>query len=283
MKFTKMHGTGNDFVVVDARGAELEWEKLAVTACDRHFGIGADGLVLVLPSDSADLRMRMYNPDGSESEQCGNGLRCFVKYALDRDIVPAPEGSLSVETLAGVLPAQATVADGRVTSVRVSMGRPRFEPQQIPVAVEAEPPLKDIPVELDAQTLSVTCLSMGNPHAVLLSQQPVEEFPLETVGPKVERHPLFPNRVNFEVAYVRARDRIDVRVWERGAGITLACGSGAAAVMVAARLHDLVDERAEMRLPGGVLTLDWDGEGAVFLTGPAVEVFEGEWPLELER
>ena len=149
MKFTKMHGIGNDFVVVDARDTDRDWQKLAVPLCDRHFGIGADGLILVLPSDKADLRMRMYNPDGSESEQCGNGLRCFVKYALDRDIVSAPEGGLSIETLAGVLPAQATAVNGRVTSVRVGMRRPRFEPQQIPVAVEAEPPLKDVSIELE--------------------------------------------------------------------------------------------------------------------------------------
>lgn len=283
MKFTKMHGIGNDFVVVDARDTDRDWQKLAVPLCDRHFGIGADGLILVLPSEKADLRMRMYNPDGSESEQCGNGLRCFVKYALDRDIVSAPEGGLSIETLAGVLPAQATAVNGRVTSVRVGMGRPHFEPQQIPVAVEAEPPLKDVSIELEDRTLSVTCLSMGNPHAVLLSDDPVDDFPLEAVGPEVEHHSLFPNRVNFEVARVRARDRIDVRVWERGAGPTLACGSGAAAVMVAARLHNLVDDRTEVQLPGGVLTLEWDGAADVFLTGPAVEVFEGEWPLEIKR
>ena len=283
MKFTKMHGIGNDFVVVDARDTDRDWQKLAVPLCDRHFGIGADGLILVLPSEKADLRMRMYNPDGSESEQCGNGLRCFVKYALDRHIVSAPEGGLSIETLAGVLPAQATAVNGRVTSVRVGMGRPRFEPQQIPVAVKAEPPLKDVSIELEDRTLSVTCLSMGNPHAVLLSDDPVDDFPLEAVGPEVEHHSLFPNRVNFEVARVRARDRIDVRVWERGAGPTLACGSGAAAVMVAARLHNLVDDRTEVQLPGGVLTLEWDGVADVFLTGPAVEVFEGEWPLEIKR
>ena len=278
MKFTKLHGAGNDFVLVDALSLDRDWAKLAVAVCDRHFGVGADGLLLVLPSDSADLRMRMYNPDGSEAEQCGNGVRCFVKYAIERSLVSLQEGAMTVQTAAGVLTTQATVTEGRVDSVRVAMGRPRFAPQEIPVAVEAEPPLTDLSLEVDGQTLAVTCLSMGNPHAVLSWTQPVDAYPLEMIGPKVERHPLFPNRVNFEVARVLSRDRIEARVWERGAGATLACGSGAAAVMVAARLQDLVDERAEVRLPGGTLTLEWDGKGEVYLTGPAVEVFAGEWP-----
>ena len=278
MKFTKLHGAGNDFVLVDALSLDRDWAKLAVAVCDRHFGVGADGLLLVLPSDSADLRMRMYNPDGSEAEQCGNGVRCFVKYAIERSLVSLQEGAMTVQTAAGVLTTQATVTEGRVDSVRVAMGRPRFAPQEIPVAVEAEPPLTDLSLEVDGQTLAVTCLSMGNPHAVLSWTQPVDAYPLEMIGPKVERHPLFPNRVNFEVARVLSRDRIEARVWERGAGATLACGSGAAAVMVAARLQDLVDDRAEVRLPGGTLTLEWDGKGEVYLTGPAVEVFEGEWP-----
>ncbi len=278
MKFTKMQGTGNDFVVVDARDLGRDWSKLTVAICDRHFGVGGDGLLLVRPSDDADLRMRMFNPDGSEAEMCGNGIRCFVKYAVDRGLTQLRNGIMTVETLAGVLTAHAMMAQGRVESVRVAMGRPRFAPQEIPVAIEAEPPIKNLSLEVDGQTLAVTCLSMGNPHAVLLWPSSVDDYPLAAVGPKVEHHPLFPNRVNFEVARVLGRDRIEARVWERGAGPTLACGSGAAAVMVAARLHDLVDEWVDLRLPGGTLTLEWDGEGEVYLTGPAVEVFEGEWP-----
>lgn len=278
MKFTKMHGTGNDFAVVDARSVERDWPKLAVALCDRHFGVGADGLLLVLPSDAADLRMRIYNPDGSEAEMCGNGIRCFVKYAVERVLAAPRDGAVTLETLAGVLTAEAQSTDGQVESVRVAMGRPRFAPQEIPVAVEAAAPLTDLALEVDGETFAVTCLSMGNPHAVHFRSQPVPEFPLERIGPKVERHPLFPRRVNFEVARVLDREHIEARVWERGAGATLACGSGAAAVMVAARLHELVDERAEVRLPGGPLALEWDGEGDVSLTGPAVEVFEGEWP-----
>ena len=278
MKFTKMHGIGNDFVLVDARDLTQRWPELAKEVCDRHFGAGADGLILVLTSDDADLGMRMFNPDGSESDMCGNGLRCFIKYAVDRKLVDLSDEIITVETGAGILSGQPLRRDGHLDTVRVQMGRPRFAPNEVPVAIEAEPPLKDIPLEIDGETIAVTCLSMGNPHAVHFIDGPVDAYPLETVGPKVEHHPLFPHRVNFEVARVVARDHIEARVWERGAGPTLACGSGAAAVMVAARLHDLADQWVELRLPGGTLALEWDGEGEVFITGPAVEVYEGEWP-----
>ena len=278
MRFTKLHGAGNDFIVIDARDLARDWPKIAVAICDRHVGVGADGLLLVHPSDGADLRMGLFNADGSEAEMSGNGIRCFVKHAVDRGLAQLRDGAMTVETPAGVITAQAKLTEGRVKSVRVAMGRPRFAPQEIPVAIEAEPPLQDVSLEVEGQSLSVTCLSMGNPHAVSFSERPVDEYPLATVGPKVERHPLFPNRVNFEVARVLGRDQIEVRTWERGVGETLACGTGASAVMVAARLHGLVDDQVEMRLPGGTLALAWDGEGEVYLAGPAIEVFEGEWP-----
>jgi diaminopimelate epimerase len=185
---------------------------------------------------------------------------------------------LAVETLAGWLTTEVSLASGRVESVRVGMGRPRFASQEIPVAVEAEPPLKDARIDVDGQRFTVTCLSMGNPHAVHFIDGPVAEFPLLDLGPKVEHHPLFPSRVNFEVARVLGRDRIEARTWERGVGETLACGTGACAIVVAARLHGLVDERVELRERGGPLIVEWDGSGEVYLTGPAVEVFEGEWP-----
>lgn len=278
MRFTKLHGTGNDFVLVDARELERDWPSLAERICDRHFGIGADGLILVLASDVADLRMRMFNPDGTEAEMCGNGLRCFVKFAVEGGIATPKRGALRVETLAGVLPAEAFGSGGRVETVRAGMGRPRFAAQEIPVAAEAEPPIRELPLSVEGRQFAVTCLSMGNPHAVYLSDEPVAAFPLETIGPALQRHDLFPSRVNFEVARVLSRDSIEARVWERGAGATLACGSGAAAVMVAAHLAGAVDDRTEIRLPGGSLTLEWDGQGDVFLTGPAVQVFAGEWP-----
>ncbi len=278
MQFTKLQGAGNDFIVVDGRSVERNWAALAVAICDRHFGVGADGLLVLGPSEAADLRMGLFNSDGSEAEMSGNGIRCFVKYAADRGLTQLRDGTMTVETLAGVMTAEASLEDGRVESVRVGMGRPRFAPQEIPVDTEREPPLQDLPLEVDGRKLRVTCLSMGNPHAVHFLKSPVSDYPLATMGPKVERHPLFPNRVNFEIARVLARDRIEARVWERGVGETLACGSGSSAVIVAARLQCLIDDRVKVSLPGGSLTLEWEGQGDVHLTGPAVEVFEGEWP-----
>jgi diaminopimelate epimerase len=278
MRFTKLHGTGNDFIVVDARAIERDWAKLAIAICERHVGAGADGILLVKPSSAAALRMVLYNADGSEAEMSGNGMRCFVKYAVDRGLAQPQDGALAIETLAGVLTTRVTLRDGRVESVRVGMGRPHFAPQEIPVAIEAEPPIQDYPLQINGETIAVTCVSMGNPHAVHLINSPVDTYPLLQLGPMVEHHPLFPRRVNFGVARVLARDRMEARVWERGAGETLACGTGVSAAMVAARLKGLVDDRVTIAQPGGALQLEWDGAGEVFLTGPAVEVYEGEWP-----
>jgi diaminopimelate epimerase len=277
MHFVKMHGAGNDFVLLEAQGDEQDWPRLAQAMCDRHFGVGADGLILVLPSSRADVRMRIFNPDGSEAEMCGNGLRCIVKYAVEGGLARPRAGRIDVETPAGVLAAE-TFGDGRtVERVRASMGVPRFAPADIPVLAEAEPPIVDLPLEVAGHVLRLTCLSMGNPHAVHFLDGPVAAFPLEEVGPLVERHPLFPQRVNFEVAQVLASDRMELRVWERGAGATLACGSGASAAMVAAHVQGLVGERVDITLPGGTLVIEWDGRGEVYLSGPAERVFAGEW------
>ncbi len=278
MKFAKMQGTGNDFLLIEAAGEERDWVALARAMCDRHFGVGADGLMLVLPSQRAGVRMRLFNADGSEAEVSGNGVRCLVKYAVERGLATAKSGRVTVEAASGLLSAEVIAAGGRVTGVRLSMGAPRFAPAEVPVLAEAEPPLLDFPLEVEGQRLRVTCLSMGNPHAVLFYAQPIERYPLEQVGPQVEHHPAFPQRVNFGVARVMGRDRMDLRVWERGVGETLACGSGSCAAMVAARLHHLVEERVDIRQPGGTLTVEWDGRGEVYLTGPAEFVFEGEWP-----
>jgi len=277
MRFVKMHGTGNDFVLLRVQGDEQDWSRLAQAMCDRHFGVGADGLILVLPSSRADVGMRMFNPDGSEAEMCGNGLRCVVKYAVDEGLARPRDGQLSVETATGVLSAQVFGEKGAVERVRVSMGVPRFAPREIPVLVEAEPPLKDLPLDIEGQRLALTCISMGNPHAVHFVDRPVREFPLENVGPKVEYHRLFPQRVNFDVARVLDRERMEARVWERGAGPTLACGSGACAAVVAAHVHGLVGERVDITLPGGTLVVEWDGVGECYLAGPAERVFAGEW------
>jgi diaminopimelate epimerase len=278
MRFVKLHGAGNDFLVVDAREVERDWTKLSEAICHRNLGVGADGVLLVKSSNVAALRMVLYNADGSEAEMSGNGLRCFVKYAVDRGLAQPKDGKLSIETGAGVLTTDVTSEGGRVMSVRVGMGRPRFAPQEIPVAIEAEPPIRDYPLQVDGRTIPVTCVSMGNPHADTFIDTPVDEYPLLELGPKVEHHALFPRRVNFGVARVLARDRIEARVWERGCGETLACGTGVSAVFVAAQLAGLVGDRAVVTQPGGDLVVQWDGAGEVLLSGPAVEVFEGEWP-----
>ena len=282
--FWKMHGAGNDFVVTAgddlahlARSDEA-WSTLAERVCDRHFGVGADGLIAVLPSEVADRRMRMFNPDGSESEMCGNGIRCLVKFVLDQDEGLRARGTLSVDTLAGVLNAVATPGeDGTVERVRVSMGEPDFAPEDLGALVEQAPPVLGLPLEAAGAEQAVTLVSMGNPHAVTFIDSPVDAFELERIGPAMEHHPVFANRTNFEVVRVRGRDAIEMRVWERGAGETLACGSGACAAAVASRLHGFVDDRVDVHLPGGTLGIGWDGTGEVSLEGPATLVFTSTW------
>ncbi len=277
MRFVKMQGTGNDFLLVETEGEGRDWGALAREMCDRHYGVGADGLMLVLPSREADVRMRLFNADGSEAEVSGNGVRCLVKYAVERGLARPRDGRLRVEAAAGVLEAEVFGDERCVERVRLSMGAPRFAPREVPVLTEMEPPILDMPLEMGGRTLAVTCLSMGNPHAVLFLDGPVEEYPLEDVGPEVERHSAFPARVNFGVARVLARDRMELRVWERGVGETLACGSGSSAAMVAAHVRGLAGDKIDIKQLGGPLTVEWDGSGEVYLSGPAEFVFEGEW------
>jgi len=278
MDFAKLHGTGNDFVLVDARALDRDWSVLARAICDRHFGVGADGLILAAPSQQAAVRMRIFNADGSEAEMSGNGMRCLVKFAADGGIVAPQDDEFDVETGAGVMRVRITTERGFVTSVRESMGPPRLDPREIPVAIDAPPPIKEFELQVDGRTLAVTPVSMGNPHAVYFQGAPVVDYPLHAVGPLMEHHALFPNRTNFEVVRVLSRHAAEMRVWERGVGETLSCGSGASAVMVAARLLDLVDDSMELTVLGGVLQLEWPGEGDVILTGPVAEVFRGTWP-----
>jgi diaminopimelate epimerase len=296
MKFSKLQATGNDFILIDARTREEEWSKLARAMCDRHFGVGADGLILVQDSTSADLKMRIFNSDGSEAEVSGNGLRCFAKYAIEKGL-NAPISSessrvesrynrdnrpLTIETLAGVRKVKAYTSRNKVNRVEVNMGLPQFQPDQIPVKVKvdipiASGPILDYPLLIDEKKLILSLLSMGNPHAVSFSSRPVSDFPLAEIGPKVERHPMFPQRTNFEVARVLSKEKIEARVWERGVGETLACGSGACAIAVAAQLSDHVETQVDIMLKGGTLTISWDRVGEVLLTGPVEEVFTGEW------
>ena len=280
MDFMKMHGAGNDFVVLDGRSAEQEWGPLSIAMCDRHYGVGADGILIVVPSKTADFRMRMFNPDGSESEMCGNGIRCFTKYLVDADLAAGRE-LLTIETLAGVHEVSAKGGKNGVQTVRVDMGRPRYRPAEVPVAGEGPGPLIDLPLVIDGQTILVTCLSMGNPHAVAFVDQPVKDWPLERLGPLVENHPFFPRRVNFEIVNIVDRGHVNARVWERGAGLTLACGSGACAIAVAAWMHGRVGGNVDVTLPGGTLNVQWDGSGEVWLEGPAETVYKGQWMRQL--
>jgi len=276
LNFTKLQGAGNDFVLIDARELELDWAALARDICHRHFGVGADGLLLVLSSRTAELRLRMFNPDGSEAEACGNGLRCFAKYVKENNYVAASE--FTVETMAGTRVVRVLSED----MIQVEMGVPIFDPAVIPVIVEPrderdKAPVLDYPIRVDRMELRVSFVSMGNPRAVCFLSEAVAGFPLTVIGPLIERHPMFPNRVNFEVANIIDRNEIVARVWERGAGETLACGSGACAIAVIARLKELSDNPININVPGGMLTVDWNGAGEVLLSGPAEVVFHGVW------
>ena len=278
LPFWKMHGAGNDFVVLAADEADASWGALAERVCDRHFGVGADGLIIALPSARADRRMRIFNADGSEAEMCGNGIRCLVKFVLDQGLVEAPDGRVRIETVPGVLEAVAARgADGNVERVSVAMGAPNLDPAALGARVEQAPPVLDLPIEAAGATYAATLVSMGNPHAVLFTNAPPAEFDLDRVGPAIEQHALFERRTNVEVVRVVDREHLEIRVWERGVGETLACGSGACAALVAARLHDAVDDQVAVSLPGGTLLLQWDGAGEVTLEGPAVQVFASVW------
>ncbi|MBE9512977.1 MAG: diaminopimelate epimerase [Chloroflexi bacterium] len=286
MNFTKLQGAGNDFVLVETGDIKCDWSRVAVAICNRRFGVGADGLLLLLPSGVADFGMRIFNPDGSEAEACGNGLRCLVKYVLDRGLLADIETQeVLVETTAGIRKAVVNRAIDRPAQIQVSLGVPKFEARDIPVIIaEGDRGLVDIKsmlsytIIVDNRELPLNFVSMGNPHAVYFSEHSVADFPLGQLGPKIEWHEMFPQRVNFEVARVISRRRIEARVWERGVGETLACGTGASAVAVAAQLYGFVDSRVDIKLPGGILSVEWDGIGEVFLGGPAEIVFTGEWP-----
>ena len=282
MNFTKMQGAGNDYIYIDARNRDEDWPALSRAMSDRHFGVGGDGIILIMDSERADLRMRMFNADGSEGEMCGNGIRCFAKYAIERKIVARPAEGLTVDTLAGVRTVYPVYDGGTVTGARVSMGCPKLNPAEVPVnldpAMASSPgPVLKYPIRPGDFRLFLSFVSMGNPHAVTYIDQPVGEFPLHNIGPLVEGHPIFPRRVNFEIVNQIDAKHLEARVWERGSGETMACGTGACAIAVASRLQGLIEDRVDIKLPGGTLTIEWDGEGEVFLEGPAAEVFSGEW------
>ncbi|GIW82103.1 MAG: diaminopimelate epimerase [Gemmatales bacterium] len=277
MRFTKMQGAGNDYVYVDCfiQPVPNDAPALSRAISDRHFGVGADGLILICPSDRADARMRMFNADGSEAEMCGNGIRCVAKYVYEHGIARKPE--LTIETGRGLLTLHLHIREGRVERVSVDMGEPILEADRIPTALTGNPPV-DVPLKVADHQLEATCISMGNPHCVVFVDEPTDERVL-VIGPQIERHEAFPRRTNVEFVQVLSRNEVRLRVWERGSGETLACGTGACAVVVAGVLSGRTDRRVLAHLPGGDLELHWrEDDHHVMMTGPAVEVFTGEWP-----
>ena len=295
MRFTKMQGAGNDYVYVNCFEEDVESPpELARRISDRHFGVGSDGLILIRPTldGRADCRMEMYNADGSRAQMCGNGIRCVAKYAYEHGIAGHPK--ITIETDAGVKTVLAHAgSSGEIVDVEVDMGSPQFTRAEIPMTGGGNPaePAMNVPIEVKGRRLHLTAVSMGNPHAVIRLPVPPEgpplsEWPVAEVGSAIERHPWFPERVNTEFAAFRSRCEMDLRVWERGSGETLACGTGACAAVVAGVLNGWCDRRVLVHLRGGDLRIRWEGAsqesrphgGTVYMTGPAVEVFTGEWP-----
>ena len=279
MKFTKMHGCGNDYVYVDCTNEMIENpSEVSKYVSDRHFGIGSDGLILICSSETADFRMAMYNADGSEGAMCGNGIRCVAKYVYDKGLTD--KKNISIETKSGIKELELTVEDGKVSLVKVNMGAPILKAKDIPVDVDTEKCI-DSDINVDGKDYKITCVSMGNPHAVTFIDEDVKTFPIEKIGPKFENHPMFPDRVNTEFVQVLNRHEVNMRVWERGSGETLACGTGTCATVVACVLNGLTDDEVTVHLLGGDLFIKYDRENdTVWMTGPAVIAFEGTIELK---
>ncbi len=271
MKFWKMHGLGNDYIIIDNRSGKIEESeisKLARKLCERRFSVGADGLLLVYDSAVADVRMRIFNADGGEAEMCGNGIRCFAKYCYENNI--AKKKALKIETLAGIKRVWLTLRDGEVERVKVDMGSPVLERSSLPMLGRGT--CIDEDLEVDEERFKVTCLSVGNPHCVIFMED-VKNFPIHQIGPKIENHKLFPNRMNVEFVKILNKGELIVRVWERGVGETLACGTGACASVVAGNLLKKIDNKATVHLLGGDLEIEYSE--SILMTGPAEKVFEG--------
>ena len=269
-----MHGIGNDYVYVNCFQEEVKNPaEVSKYVSDRHFGIGSDGLILIKPSDVADFKMDMYNADGSQGEMCGNGIRCVAKYVYDYGLTD--KETISVETLAGIKHLELTIDAGKVALVRVNMGSPELVPEKIPVIAEGERAI-NVPLEVKGNSYQMNCVSMGNPHCVIFMEEDVRNLNLEAIGPDFENHERFPKRINTEFVNVLDRQTLRMRVWERGSGETLACGTGACATAVAAMLNGHVEKEVTVHLLGGDLKIQWDGGNApVYMTGPAATVFDG--------
>lgn len=274
IKFTKMHGLGNDYVYIDAINQKIENESsLAKFVSNRHFGIGSDGLILICKSEIADFKMRMFNSDGSEAEMCGNGIRCVGKFVYDKGLTN--KTTVKIETLAGIKTLILNTKDGKVETARVDMGEPILEAEKIPV-ISTEKPVKNLELEAENKKFKFTCVSMGNPHAITIVEN-TKEFDVEKYGKVLEIDKAFPKKSNIEFAQIIDRQNINMRVWERGAGETLACGTGACATAVACNLNGLTDRKVNIELLGGTLNIEWnETDNHVYMTGPAVTVFDGE-------
>lgn len=275
VKFTKMHGCGNDYIYINCFEENIQDPSaLSIKMSNRHFGVGSDGLILILPSQIADFRMRMFNSDGSESEMCGNGIRCVGKYVYDRGLTQ--KTSVKIETLAGIKELNLIVEEGTVKQVQVDMGEPALDADRIPVNSENSPVIK-LPIEMDSVKYEFTCVSMGNPHAITFVDD-VNKVDIDKVGAYFEKHHLFPNRTNVEFVQVVNSETVKMRVYERGAGETLACGTGSCATLVACVLNNLTKNKVLVQLLGGDLLIEWDDKtNHVLMTGPAQFVFDGEW------
>ena len=284
INFVKMHGLGNDFILIDCINKSLGDSSfvsyLTKKLCNRNFGIGADGLILILPSSKADLRMRIFNYDGSEAQMCGNGIRCFAKYAYENKLVS--KNKFTVETLAGIITPELIfqdLKDKKVLRVKVDMGTPKLRRREIPMTGEDTPTVVDETLKINSeQTFKVTCVSMGNPHCIVFVDD-VQSIQVDEIGPKIENHPFFPEKTNAEFIQIINNKELNFRVWERGVGETLACGTGACAALVAAVLNKKTDQEATIHLPGGDLDIRWADDKHIYMTGPAELAFRGEMEI----
>ena len=275
MQFSKWHGCGNDFIIVNGFKENFDQNRVrAVEICDRHFGIGGDGLVFVLPSSKADFLMKIINSDGSEAEMCGNVTRCVARYVYESGLTT--QTKITLETLAGLIKPELLMKNGKVISVKVDMGEPRLKRGEIPMTGDAETQAVDIPLEIGGVTYAMTAVSMGNPHCVIFVDN-LDAVVLEKIGPMIETHPLFPRKTNVEFVQVIDKKQLKMRVWERGAGITLACGTGACASLVAAVLTGRTERKANVQVDGGDLAIEWGSDNHIYKTGPAEEVFTGKY------
>jgi len=277
MEFTKMHGSGNDYVYVNGSNLSLNWGEIASSISDRHTGIGSDGLIVALPSTICDIKMRMFNADGSEGEMCGNGIRCLVSFARSEKLVNMEKSKVTVETGAGIITVTPIIEKSEMIGAKVNMGVPILDPLKIPVLLNSNSnhPILDHKLTVKDKILNLSFISMGNPHAISFLEEDVDEFPLNELGPIVETNKIFPHKVNFEIVNIINRKKLKARVWERGSGITMACGTGACAIVVAARYHNIIGDDCDVVLPGGTLHIEWSGSGPVYMTGPVKTVFKG--------